>query len=292
MKHIIIIGNGFDLSLGYKTSFKDFTTYSKAYKNAVRYDILNKHRTIFSELEEKSYIENWIDFEFELGQIANDPDVSFNLIEFQKFKTLLKNYLKSIQFGQVDFSTGAYEFMDAVYKYGQEYLIINFNYTNTVEDVLKSITNSPTLNPNIKIVNIHGSLSFDEIIIGVDDNLKLAKKDIFLRKAYSKLYTRIDLESELKQAKNVFIFGHSLGITDHPRLKPLIDDILNRTSQYPRNLVITYHGNDDRHEKQYMLDILTENNLTKFKGNCIYKEIDTWQKNIKFYDIIKPMLNI
>lgn len=64
-KTVLIVGNGFDLSLKYPTSYSDFIA-SKYFKG-----LLSKENSLASYLaDRKKYCGNWIDIEKELGSYA------------------------------------------------------------------------------------------------------------------------------------------------------------------------------------------------------------------------------
>lgn len=65
MKRILIIGNGFDLCLGLKTSYRDFLG-STAFKLLIGNDNM-----LAAYLEYKNQIQNWVDVEHELKNYAN-----------------------------------------------------------------------------------------------------------------------------------------------------------------------------------------------------------------------------
>ncbi len=80
---IIIIGNGFDLSLGLKTSYKDFIVSD--YFNS----LLEKHNTLAIYLYKKQEINNWVDIEKELTEYS------------KKLYDCLKDYFKDCNFEEI-----------------------------------------------------------------------------------------------------------------------------------------------------------------------------------------------
>lgn len=59
--NVFIIGNGFDLDLGWRTSYKDFA-YSK-YWNFIKYNTSN----LFHYLNDRKNTNSWFDIEHHLG---------------------------------------------------------------------------------------------------------------------------------------------------------------------------------------------------------------------------------
>lgn len=90
---IIVIGNGFDLSLGLKTSYKDFI-------QSENFNLLvEKENTLALYLDKKKEINNWVDIEKELTnyskQIKDDKKTVKD--DFKELKNLLIDYLKEAQ---------------------------------------------------------------------------------------------------------------------------------------------------------------------------------------------------
>jgi hypothetical protein len=283
MNNIVILGNGFDLSLGFKTTFQDFVKGSHEFRFEATKSPKNLEKTLFSGLLDISS-NSWVDFEVELGSLASDPDVLFNEEDFDLFKTMLINYLDSLKYGAFNSSSNAYKFMRTVFKTGQEYLILNFNYTPTFMNTLSGFSNYMQVVGSSKFINLHGSIGRKNIVVGVDDKLILNTSKMFLRKAFTKNFKRLNLKSELLTCKNIFFFGHSLGETDHPRIEAIFHHILNNIGD-PINFILVYHGSYDRLYKHKMLDLLTGNNLTKFKESCNFIEFDSEDKNVDFSSI-------
>ena len=105
---ILIIGNGFDLNLGIKTSYKDFIQ-SEHFK-----DLVAKKDNMAEYFNEKNELNNWVDIENELTNYSikvknKNLDIENN---FNEIRLSLMNYLKE-EIDKVD-------------------AIFNFNYTNSV----------------------------------------------------------------------------------------------------------------------------------------------------------------
>ncbi len=101
--------------------------------------------------------------------------------------------------------------------------IISFNYTNTVGDLYAETA------PDISF--IHGELSSDNIVLGYDDN-KQQEGDIVFKKFYRRIIKNTNTIDERKtrdsdggfiRQRNVYIFGHSLDISDEDILAPLLE---------------------------------------------------------------------
>ena len=99
-----------------------------------------------------------------------------------------------------------------MYKYRKP-IIYSFNYTN-----LNGLVHSALFSRLLEIVDlpythVHGSTN-TEIIFGIQDNEFNSKYD-FLKKISDPTYQSNNLYYDLIRAKEVVIFGHSLGANDY-----------------------------------------------------------------------------
>jgi hypothetical protein len=104
---IIIIGNGFDLNLGLKTSYQNFI------ESNYFISLLKENNTLAIYLNEKQGINNWVDIEKELTeyskQIQDDKSKVKN--DFKELKNALIDYLKEAQKEEINQNSKAFEMM-------------------------------------------------------------------------------------------------------------------------------------------------------------------------------------
>ncbi|GAA3612036.1 AbiH family protein [Flavivirga amylovorans] len=112
-------------------------------------------------------------------------------------------------------------------------IFLNFNYTNTV----RSLTNNSFVKPNIKHINIHGQInnSNNPIIFGYGDDtnesyykLEYEDNNELIRKIKSFQYPRTRNYHHLlnileSKEFDVFIVGHSCGLSDRTLLKTIFE---------------------------------------------------------------------
>ncbi|WP_299364038.1 AbiH family protein [Winogradskyella sp.] len=303
---IILIGNGFDLAHGFKTSFSDLANFivtdkiapelkdvivkninnnSYFFSNALKKinirvekidelgndyfnnlirsalnddkEVLNKYlkknlgslglilsNKFLSKLYENNY-NNWFDVENsyfgELKTIKKsfDSNRDFSLTrhkleslnsDFEQIKGFLIEYLKSLDITKhckVD------EFLKKIFRDAKNGYILNFNYTNTIEQYIDLNSSRAVFNVNY----IHGSIINNDIILGygndqnkdyidiknteIDEFLEHFKTFQYLSKNY---YERLYNEAiNSFPSYEVHVLGHSLGSTD----KTLLDEIMN-----------------------------------------------------------------
>lgn len=255
---IIIIGNGFDLSLGLKTSYKDFI--QSDYFNS----LLNQYNNLAIYLNEKQEINNWVDIEKELTEYSKkiQDDKSKVKNDFKELKNALMNYLKEAQEEEINQDSKAFEMMKN--EILDTDIIYNFNYTNSVFKVTEILGIS---NIEAKHSFVHGSIENKNIIFGVEDNAKI-KNDahIFFKKSAHHNFTESNIIKILHNSDekvDLVIFGHSLGITDSSYFSNYFDSLTSKNNN--SNLKIFHFGEEAYDDMIYIIDKYTNHNLTDFK---------------------------
>ena len=207
MKITFLIGNGFDINLGLKTQYTDFyDTYIESNKDLGVAENIKK----FCGLIENNY-KTWSDFEmaFASNAFGTKQDVRDILYDFStKFseylvkQTQLCNYDdKGIPEKFKDFLVNGYkhledndrQIIDDKYNVKEDFSInfINFNYTDTLDmliktykrsksgsDIIKEFSISPKYYHRLgKVINIHGTLK-NYIIIAIDSIEQLSDNNL------------------------------------------------------------------------------------------------------------------
>lgn len=260
---IIVIGNGFDLNLGLKTSYKDFieSDYFKI--------LIAKDNLLARYLMNKTDLNNWVDIEKEITQYSiyikdSDPNVK---IYFNALKEALTKYLLEAQEAEIDQGSQAFKMIQEEIETAEK--IYNFNYTSTVYKVAEIVG----IDISNKHSYVHGSIENMDIIFGVEDKAMIHQKHIFLKKSYNRNFAESDISNFLTRENDVVLFGHSLGITDSSYFA---DYIFNLTSEFDNPELKFYHyGESGYDEMMIMLDFYTMNQLTKLKHNNRIISIDS-----------------
>lgn len=265
---VLIIGNGFDKSLGLNTGYSDFIQ-DETFKSLLK--INNKFAKY---LLEKKELNNWIDIELELSIYTSRYPKSNNEFEkeFDQLSSQLQIFLKNIDIRKKNKKSKAYKLIEEIISF--KTLIIDFNYTDSISNILKELKYDNNLIQHIKV---HGTLKDDNIIFGVDDKADLIPKYIFLKKSVHKNYSAINFSKFLSESDSIGIFGHSLGETDHMYFSDFFSKtILEKSSMSGKNICIYHHGEKGRQELHSQLDKLTRKSIAKFKQ----------QNNVEFIDTI------
>jgi len=268
---VVIIGNGFDLNLDLPTSYSDFIESEEFLSLVTGGNYFAKHIVMKKELQ------NWIDIENELKIYSNrtsyETESGNNFeMDFNSLKIALCNYLQKLQYDKINKGKRAFLMLEFI-KQQSNYIILNFNYTNTIDSILRTFGLGDK-EINERVVNVHGSVIEDNIIIGVEDGAQIKKEHIFLRKGYNKDYKGIDIATILQKAKRVFIIGHSLGETDHTYFKNWFSTISLPGIKKNNEIIITHYRDKGYKELLTQIDYLTMNNLSSLKMNNKFELID------------------
>jgi len=277
MNNLLIVGNGFDLAHGLKTSYNHFIEYlvdEHVISNNFN-DLFNlkgkinnisdfKDENIDQFLSDENFkndfikylltrimpTNNWCDIEHlyftyldptnKVSPFINNPKHLND--EFEIIKNHLATYLKREE------KEGAVirSYKELFRLIGsRETLILNFNYTKTLKNLYLHEINDCTT------INIHGELtnSTNPIIFGYAANDEESRKLIdkneneYMRNIKKQLYKHTENEHLLSnyldgsQKINVSILGHSCGISD----KLILNQILNHENI---NSICTYYFNN------------------------------------------------
>ncbi|WP_016956976.1 AbiH family protein [Catenovulum agarivorans] len=266
MTDVYLIGNGFDLNLGLKTSYRDFVG-SQFFKRHV-----DGHSELFNYLNQVNEMSNWIDIERELAEFSRKSDHSPNLLDdYKKLCGALKEYIKSIDIASVNTESDAYKLFSE--KNLDDIIVVNFNYTDSVSYILKSLGYGDSLQD--RILHVHGSVNQDEIIFGVDDNAKINDTHTFLYKSTSPLFDGRRCFEAFKKFDSLHIFGHSLGEPDH-----MYFGFLNslKSPRKPednyKSINIYHYGEEAKYNVYKQLHTLTSNHVSHLKSKTLFKDVE------------------
>lgn len=270
-KKLFIIGNGFDLSLGLKTSYSDFIESQNFKKLLAGNNILAKY------LKEKHSQVNWIDIELELALYSKSRITDSDTFE-SEYNDLcyeIFNYLSSsLDTSEVKKNSKAFLLLQKeLSDDSKNFLIIDFNYTSTLENIFKSFGFSDA-DYNSCVVKIHGDLKNKNIILGVHDNSGRNEDDLFIQKSgksnFNKQKTKIS--QEMTNSEKIIIFGHSLGETDSMYFRDFFNHLYKGSK--PKDMVIYFSGKKDRGQIIKRVNKMCGSGLSDFKEFITIDEQD------------------
>jgi len=279
-RHLFIIGNGFDLSHGLKTSYKDFfedvvnSHFNKSSKyptffstsllvenleqfkeNASSHQYINK---FFGLLTEDFVNKNWCDIEEVYFSQLKSSKVFKSIqdlnADFEEVKSALETYLSQLPKSIINHNY--YEQVFNPPTLGSK-LILNFNYTNTAYQYNNA--------KKSEMINIHGELNNDSnpIIFGyaaTDKEMSVfrRKNNEYMRYIKRTNYAWTDNFAKLKKFINrsspisVSILGHSCGQSD----KLILSTIFNNS--HVQRIEIVYYNKNTYFDKNVNIQKLVK----------------------------------
>lgn len=248
MNITFLLGNGFDIKLGLRTTYKEFYDYYANVNSDDQDEVKNLKETIRDE--------NWSDLEEAFGKYTKEledekqlidlynsiinnlklylekEETAYNIVDERKIKNIILNdlitpeqYLRSLE---------ASDILKTKPENDHHYVnIITFNYTNTLERLIDFAGEKIVHNRNINgyercilsIEHIHGTLS-ERMVLGVNDFSQISSdkhkesikiKRRLIKSECNRTYgTGHDLKciNWIKNADWLCLYGLSFGNTD------------------------------------------------------------------------------
>ena len=264
---LLIVGNGFDLSIGFKTSYGDFMKSS--------YFPHEETSNLCSYLH-KQYEENmgWIDIENELSEYSRM--LTTKKLNAQKYNTILDIDSLREEYDELKSSLKCYLQEETKRAFGPspdnpakrvidqlpaESKIISFNYTSIIERMTRDRFCASKGN----LLHIHGSLApYDDIVFGVEDSAKLSKEHVFLYKAHSPHLKVQEFSDWLNSAERNIFYGYSLGDTDRQYFEKFFRKLCSDDRTYTE-LVFYYYDQSSYDNLIWQLQMLTNHKLTQLQ---------------------------
>lgn len=250
MNITFFIGNGFDLNLGYKTSYRDFYDfYTRKYPDDLLGQNIQEDYESWADLESglgSFYKNKYKGSEEEFIRCKNKMDNSLseylsnetkkNIIfekgaeqEFQKRIVHIDEYLSAEDAENYRKETGSPA--EAIH-----YCFINFNYTYSLDQIVEYTRNNHNPFSTHKgggtiytddirdPVHIHGTI-LGELVLGVNDITQMTyKESVSDELSLSMIKSEINnglgnrknenVQAVIDKSKYIIIFGMSLGLTD------------------------------------------------------------------------------
>lgn len=295
-KLLVVLGNGFDLDLNLKTSYKSFME-SKTFKDYLYAShSTNPYRklNLFDYLQDKfdGNDKKWIDIEIELREFAKAIDLSdyddipkaigYIELSFNQVRYALSEYLTKIDYSTIDLQSTAIKTIKAVIK-ARNCVIYNFNYTD-----IRRLDNYFDVIPAFTVNYIHGTLKEKTIVIGFE-NIKLRYPSLdFMIKYQSDSYSPPDdIRKDLEESEEVLIFGHTLGCTDHSYFQEFFQRQLELKREDRKQISIITFDAKSRRSVNREINEMTQNNADSLyinyiqtHGNTSREDIDSFFKKL------------
>ena len=212
-KKVFIVGNGFDLNMGWRTSYKDFIHSDYCPIHSVG----NGSCPMEEYLARKVEIDRWYDLECIVREYAEEGHQSHRKADpkdepfFNEIRNSLMEYIKQEAQKDIDTNSLAVQVLKAIISNGYFSSIYTFNYTD-----LYQIAEKVGISSRFDFKFVHGNVNSNSIILGVDSHSELREGYAYLRKGNSEHYRSNHIRYDLQECDEVVFFGHSLGDMDYP----------------------------------------------------------------------------
>jgi len=278
---ILVIGNGFDLDMGLKSSWIHFM-------ESKEFTLILKTNRLAIYLKKQQRLKNWIDIEAELkiySKRGTIDKLDFHSEYFELLETLNK-FLKTLSYQTANESSISFQLLQKFFSndgIGESTLIIDFNYTDTIKicaDQIGVIINENRAS-NCHYIRVHGSLDQNNIVVGVEDGADINDEHSFIRKSYHDACNPNDFGLLLKQSQNIVFFGHSLGTADYHYFNEFFQSVLdeqeskNMFRNQKRNLTFIHKDEVSKIDLFTNLNALTKGNMKELKNINVFNQYQT-----------------
>ena len=304
IKTLHIIGNGFDIELGYPTRYSDFIS-SKEWCELIKG---NPSSRLLSFIDKRK-TNNWFDLETLLLEFASDNE---NVHATKEDKYIYNEICNSL----ISYITRIVEEkQEYIHKLEEENIIkvflnqlhvsqycryYTFNYTS-FENIYCSVTSKDFFDNVPEFTYLHGfcgnfinkdKYCSDSIVLGIaDQHAKDINQDFhYMLKSNNPKYHASNLLSDLAIAENVVIFGHSLSNMDSAYFVDFFSS-LNKAKNNKTVIIITKDNDSEVLIKHNLRDMGL--NLQKLYSSVklrFYKT-DDLRKDKKGLHEFRDMLN-
>lgn len=298
---VIVLGNGFDLDLGWDTSYKSFYEKHDGWKS------FKASEDDLFQYVIKQVPGNWFDFERTLHEYAlhraEEPfrkaaknKIKRDIQDYKDLKTQLMAFISDATKRPVNKDSYAYRLLEAYVKAKMNKIsdsffpirLYSYNYTPLL-DVIHQIDN----NTKVSYTPVHGRTIDQSIIFGFHDDPKIPREYRSIQKSMDENYRSSDIVTASLQANTIIFFGLSLGYIDGVYFKNLFTQIsnLSNTQMINKRIVfITLNSKSGNDIKNNLLDMGINLQLL-YNSNRIYFIYTDKNERDKTQKVFEELLN-
>lgn len=300
---LLILGNGFDLNINYRTKYSDF-----ANKVKLNWPFDAAKEGLGGYLQHRAKTDNWLDLESALLDYASsvggaaNPDATgvypteSDEFDYDRLVSALQVYIERvIDEDAVDSNSIAAKVLQT-FLGRSGYSIYSFNYTN-LQKVAYALyikdSRYERKNYELDYTPVHGCIETKDIILGVNGDAELIEGYEFLRKNERPLYRKTNLLQDLFFSKEITFFGLSMGKIDYPYFRDFWEVLCHGSVPKEEKRHITIFTYDTLSMRQILnqLRSLTRTDLLTLQSNSYFEVIRTeeckWEDKEKFENWIK-----
>lgn len=265
---LLILGNGFDIDLGFPTRYKDFFLSDS-------FPFVNNELSCHSlghYVYEKGIHDKWYDLENILAEygsgvaIMDEEAVEGDKEDYRKLVQGLTDYLGNIDYSQPKRDSVAANILTAAHNYVMPSTVYTFNYTDFEKvSQLLGIGFSDAF-------YVHGSLKNKNIVLGVGEYKKLGPYTSYLHKTAHPGYDSHGILNAFESYDTIIIFGLSLSQVDYPYFEDFFKDVASRKYMGDRQKYIRIFTYDENSRLEILDNLRGMNSgLIKLMG---YSDFD------------------
>ena len=268
-KTLLIIGNGFDLNMGLKTSYRNFVNS--------QYCPFGNNRCVLSRgigpyLNRKSK-EYWFDLEQSLKDYCSKKRIQCKhlqsrvLKDFDSLIDALRLFLIKAEEGVIRQDSEATRILHACCDNKNPADIVSFNYTDLC--LLAKRVGIDLCSPPD---TIHGTLRDNNIVLGFDETETISDCLSPLFKSRQKGYDPKSLTC-ISDYPNIIIFGLSINPIDFPHFKKFFFNLFENGTE-GKNIWLIVHGKNSVNQNYNSIHNLTKKSIHELKSSSVFKVID------------------
>lgn len=282
-----IIGNGFDLAHGLKTSYRDFREWICAHKKefpinefflaeafgCTSDELWSNFETVLGRMDPLTYLKGvYSEYKNEEMEDQSEKVSSYVMSNFgSTFKNVIEGFGQWARYINVAEAESKIRELENLFQFDTKGLFVNFNYTNTLERVYQI--------PRQSILHIHGDAEdkHSQIIVGHDTDYKqyeqpletyidkigvlnysdikpfLIQDLVNIRKPIERGIDMCNEFLENREVDHIVVLGLSFGEVDYPYQK-------NIAKSYPNALwTISVHDDEDEYKVKRFISSLELN---------------------------------
>lgn len=277
---LLIIGNGFDLNWGLKTSYQDFinSTYWPFRKRCLLSNGLGSYLT------RKSH-KYWFDLEQALKDYCIQKKTMFYAEFFEHrfdnwaitqntlndWRLIIESLYQYLLFAEqlvITKESEASRLLRACCESMIPATIVSFNYTD-LNGLAKRIGINGCPSPHY----VHGSLKNNNLVLGFNQSQNVPDSFSKMIKSYQDGYNPVNLDSKLQSNDYIIIFGVSINQIDFPHFERLFAQIFNSQDRKKKIWLIVY-GQESERNNLNNISKLTGKSIHELKESCYFTVVD------------------
>ena len=231
-KVVLVLGNGFDMDLGWQTSYKSFA-------ESEFWPFKDEKLNLGGYLESHSKSDKWFDLESLLRSYSAKEkpyidtkwkcqrSIDQDEKQFKKLINQLINYLRAQENRNVKNDSTAAYLLKTLCAHSDILKVYSFNYTS-----LETILSKLSIRERINCEHIHGKLKDKSIILGIDENVECFTGYHIFIKPVQPTYSSHPILEDLYFADEIIFFGMSFGDIDYPYFQMFFKDRCDEEKYY------------------------------------------------------------